>query len=287
MKRNIDIQKEWEAIGARFDSDIALPSFKIPDNYFDNFPNEMCSIVLLKEDQPLAASKENPFSIPPDYFNDLSTGLLLKVQEFEQLIHTTSIAGLSQANPFILPDHYFDQFPETVWNKINEETNIDEELNATPLLSSLKKSNPFSTPEIVLTMPVTAPKVIADVTPAKVAPVVPMTVKKRLQWAQWSAAASIAIFFILGATWLQVDKMDNTSPNTLSATNANTNTMKLLASIPERDIASYVEQHSDEFDEFTLEANLANVPAATQTKNLESSLQNISDEDIEAYLNTY
>lgn len=284
MKRNIDIQKEWEAIGAGFDSHIASPSFKIPDNYFAHFPEEMRTIVSLQEDSVLTVTKENPYFIPQDYFAGLEGELMAKVKALSHIINNTSIEGLPKKNPFSIPEQYFETFPEMVWARINAEEDVDMELATSPLLSSLKKSNPFETPELNIPIPA---KPVTE-TAAKPNNPVPMVVKKRLQWAKWSAAASIAVFFILGATWLQMDKMDNQPANSLSASpaNANNNTMKLLASIPEQDIANYVSQHADEFDEFTLEANLASVPAAVQTKNLESSLQDISDEDIEAYLNT-
>ena len=80
----------------------------------------------------------------------------------------------------------------------------------------------------------------------------------------------------------------NTVPaQSMANENVNVNASKLLANIPDQALAEYIEQHSEEFDEFILEANLASVPAAEQTKNLEAAIGEISDEDIQAYLNTY
>jgi hypothetical protein len=288
MKRNIDIQKEWEAIGAKFDSQIALPSFKIPDNYFDTFPETMLSLVSAPDTKAGFPVTEEAYSVPPGYFEALPLQLLQQAQAFESVTRNTSIEGLSKQNPFEAPaPQYFDQLADQLMHKIHAEVAPEEELSVSPLLASLKQSNPFSTPEISVNMEqiFSAVKPEPEVKTKKESPM--FAIRRRLSFAQWSAAASIAIFFVLGALWLQTNKMNSVPAQSLASENVNVKASKLLANIPDQALAEYVEQHSEEFDEFILEANLASVPATEQTKNLEAAIGDISDEDIQAYLNTY
>lgn len=287
MKRNIDIQKEWEAIGANFDSQIASPSFKIPDNYFDTFPETMLDLVSAPDAQPGFSVTEESYTVPSGYFDALPQQLLQQVQAFESVTRSTSIEGLGKQNPFEAPaPQYFDQLADQLLQKIHAEVTPEEELSISPLLASLKQSNPFSTPEISVNLEqifsTTTPE--SEVETKRESPM--LTVRKRLSFAQWSAAASIAIFFVLGALWLQTNKMNNAPEQSMAKENINTKASKLLANIPDQALAEYVEQHSEEFDEFILEANLASIPAAEQTKGLEAAIGEISDEDIQAYLNT-
>lgn len=286
MKRNIDIQKEWEAIGAKFDSQIALPSFRIPDHYFDTLPETMLAIVSAQDANPSFPVTPNPYTVPSGYFESLPAQILQQAKDFDTAVNHTHIEGLSKRTPYMEPgQQYFDQLASTLLAKISGEEVPEEELHDAPLLSALKHSNPYQTPEIHIDLTQILPAAREEKTPAKSIPMV--TARKRMNLSQWSAAASVALFFVLGAVWLQMGKMNGTPAMSAVSENINTKANKLLASIPDKDLEQYVQQHADEFDEFTLEASLASVPAETQTKNLESALNDISDEDIKAYLNTY
>ena len=290
MKRNIDIQKEWEAIGAQFDSQIALPSFKIPDNYFDTFPDTMLGIVSAQDISPDLPATVEAYAVPPGYFEALPMQLLQQAQAFEVVTQQTSIEGLNKNNPYSGPGkEYFEQLADQLLLKVHAETAPEEELSTSPLLASLKQSNPFSTPEININYDQIFGKPAQEEVQKEVTQPNPMlTVRKRLSFAQWSAAASIAVFFVLGALWLQTSKMNDLPlPVASGSETLNTRASKLLANIPDQALAEYVEDHSEEFDEFILEANLASVPAEVQTQHLEDALGEISDEDIKAYLNTY
>jgi hypothetical protein len=284
MKRNIDIQKEWESIGAGFSAQIGLPLFDVPANYFNNLSNEIISGInaMSVPDAVLTLPKTTPFEIPQGYLAELHQNILNLVSEADAVINSTEIKNGTKNEVFAVPENYFDSFAATVLDKIKAESSIEEELSDSPLLSSLKGSNPY---EAAAMAPIAVPKQSQTTIKSKPEIEVPMTVRRSLRWSNWVAAASVAMFFILGASWLHLDNRTNQNQLTanLQWSSAETKVHKKLAAISDESIEAYLDQHIDDFSEYLLEENAASF-TGNKDAVLKSALEDISDDELEAYL---
>ncbi len=281
MKSNLDIQKEWESIGAGFSAQIGLPLFRVPSDYFEHLPNEIMSgIRAISASEPELAQIELPYQVPASYFDQSAQQLFDHVMGAHRVIEDTNIPGLSKANTFTVPAGYFDHLEDKVWATIRQEASVEEELEESPLLASLKGVNPFEkhqTAEITVPKIATAPKEKPQIE-------VPMTVRKSLRWSNWVAAASVALFFVLGAGWLITDNRNNASNMAQSTMGKPDIVSQKLAALPDAAIEAYLDQNIDEFNEYMLEDNISS--AAVNAKySAEQALNDISDAELEAYLN--
>lgn len=281
MKSNLDIQKEWESIGAGFSMQIGLPLFRVPSDYFEHLPNEIMSgIRAISASEPELAQIDLPYQVPAHYFDQSAQQLLDHVMDAHRVIEDTHIPGLSKANTFTVPGDYFERFENEVWAMIRQEDSFEEELEESPLLASLKGVNPFEThktAEIAVPKSAASPKEKPQIE-------VPMTVRKSLRWSNWVAAASVALFFVLGAGWLITDNRNNASNMAQSTMGKPDMVSKKLAALPDAAIEAYLDQNIDEFNEYMLEDNISSAAVNTQYS-AEQALNNISDAELEAYLN--
>ena len=99
----------------------------------------------LKDLSPELAGKDpltNPYAVPEGYFNTLPEQMLILVNEPAQIAPSDL--------PFEVPQGYFDGLADSILNRVKalETNDPKEELKqAAPFLSSLKKENPYSLPE--------------------------------------------------------------------------------------------------------------------------------------------
>lgn len=281
MKSNLDIQKEWESIGAGFSTQIGLPLFRVPSDYFEHLPNEIMSgIRAISASEPELAQIDLPYQVPANYFEQSAQQLFDHVMGAHRVIEDTNIPGLSKTTAFTVPDDYFERFEDEVWALIRQEDSFEEELEESPLLASLKGVNPFETHK---TAEITVPKIAAS-SKEKPQIEVPMTVRKSLRWSNWVAAASVALFFVLGAGWLITDNRNNASNMAQSTIGKPDMVSQKLAALPDAAIEAYLDQNIDEFNEYMLEDNISSASVNTQYS-AEQALNNISDAELEAYLN--
>lgn len=281
MKSNLDIQKEWESIGAGFSTQIGLPLFRVPNDYFEQLPNEIMSgIRAISASEPELAPIDLPYQVPANYFEQSAQQLFDHVMGAHQVIEETHIPGLSKATTFTVPGDYFDHLENKVWAMIRQEDPVEKELEESPLLASLKGVNPF---EKHKTAEIAVPKVAAS--PKEKPQIeVPMTVRKSLRWSNWVAAASVALFFVLGAGWLITDNRNNASNIAQSTIGKPDMVSKKLAALPDTAIEAYLDQNIDDFNEYLLEDNISSASTNTQYS-AEQALNNISDAELEAYMN--
>lgn len=273
MKRNADILKEWESIGATFSAHIGLPNMYVPEHYFQHLSDDIISgIRAISVPEQQLPTIDVPYTLPQGYFEQLPQQIIQKVKEAEAIINATDINGLPKANVFELPEGYFEALPEQVMAGIYAETDVDEELADSPLLAALKGKMPFEAPAEMEPIEV-APKVTVKEKPEIE---VPMTVRKSLRWSNWVAAAAVALFFVTGAGWLHWD--NRTSSADVMTQDA---IARKLAAIPDAAIEAYFDQNADEFNEYLLEENIASAPMA-----LEASLNGISDDELEAFMSS-
>ncbi|RYD99730.1 MAG: hypothetical protein EOP54_03035 [Sphingobacteriales bacterium] len=281
MKSNLDIQEEWESIGAGFSTQIGLPLFRVPNDYFEQLPNEIMSgIRAISAPEPELAQIDLPLTVPDNYFEQSAQQLFEHVMSAHRIIAGNTIPGLSKENIFTVPVDYFNDLEDNVWSMIRQEDSVEEELNESPLLASLKSVNPFekhSPVEIAVPKVATGPKEKPQIE-------VPMTVRKSLRWSNWVAAASVALFFVLGAGWLITDNRNNASNMAQSTIGKPDMVSKKLAALPDAAIEAYLDQNIDDFNEYLLEDNISSASVKTQYS-AEQALNNISDAELEAYLN--
>jgi len=74
--------------------------FRVPENYFESFPDKMQHLLLLK--------KGNDFKVEASYF-----------ESFPDKIKTLTLQQKSETNP-IAPEGYFETLPRIVQNKVHE-----------------------------------------------------------------------------------------------------------------------------------------------------------------------
>ena len=281
MRSNLDIQKEWESIGAGFSTQIGLPLFRVPSDYFEQLPNEIMSgIRAISASEPELPQIEVPYQVPANYFDQSDQQLFNHVMDAHRLIEATTIPGLSKTNTFTVPVSYFDHLEENVWAAIRQEASVEEELEGSPLLASLRGVNPFEThkaAEIAVTKITASPKEKPQIE-------VPMTIRKSLRWSNWVAAASVALFFVLGAGWLITDNRNNASNMAQSTIGKPDMVSQKLAALSDAAIEAYLEQNIDEFNEYLLEDYISSASVNTPYS-AEQALNNISDAELEAYLN--
>lgn len=274
MKRNLDIQKEWESIGASFSATIGLPLLSVPKNYFETLPEQILAGIKATTAPDVTLEKiDLPFEVPKVYFEQLDTQILAAVLQADTIIQDTAIKGLSKSNVFMVPGQYFEHFAQDVLAQLNQDVSVDDELEASPLLKGLKGSNPFEqAPQVEIVLPKSTTTEKPDIE-------VPMTVRKSLRWSNWMAAASVAVFFILGAGWLHLN--NNNAGTEYVVKPSSDQVSKRLAALSDDAIEAYVDQHIDDFNEYMLEANVSNV---SSNKSVEKTLNKISDEELEAYM---
>lgn len=280
MKRNLDIQKEWESIGAAFSTRIGLPLFSVPENYFETLTDNILSGIKATSAPDAALDRTaSPYVVPSNYFEHLDSRISSAVKAADNIIAAAHIEGLSKDNVFTVPESYFDALPDKVLARINAEVATEDELAESPLLAGLKGRDPFEgTPQIEVEIPSFAAKRTAK---EERQIEVPMTVRKSLRWSNWVAAASVAVFFVLGASWLHWDHRSENAAMANAAAPKTDEVSRRLAAISDEAIQAYVDQHIDEFNEYMLEANIS---AKSNNANIEKSLNNISDEALEAYM---
>ncbi|HTO14820.1 MAG TPA: hypothetical protein VLZ83_03580 [Edaphocola sp.] len=279
MKKNINIQEEWNTLGANFSVQIGIPQFSIPKNYFDNLPNEIIGgIKSFDVSEPTLPSIAIPYNTPSNYFDQLCTQVINSINEVEALIQQNIVPELSKQNIFEVPSGYFEAFAENVWVNINAEISVEAELEESPLLASLRGINPFEKHmDIIIPVPEFVKKKAEKWD-------VPMVIGKRLRLSNIAMAASVAIFFVLGAAWLHISQKESAINNVaISAFTPQDKASQLLSEIPNTEIEKYIDQNIEEFNEFALESNMASSKINT-TQSLEKALDNVSNEDIEAYL---
>ena len=289
MKRNNDIHLELEEMRSSLQADPLTPLFEVPANYFSELPQMMLSIAKDSFDQQfelLPTNPTNPYSVPEHYFTHLTENLLQHTLGAHAIIERYTLEGVGKNPIFWVPEGYFEQLPEVIMCKINGEEDCEAELQDIPLLVSLKNSNPYSKPETAIKVPL-VPKAAPAAEEERVT--MPTAVKKSLNWVKWAAAASVALFFTAGAAWLQFGKAPFGSQQAVVAPNLQgaDKAKALLAQIPDEAINKYIDLHAEEFDEFTLESNLQNLSSDKQISSMEQALKTVTDEEIEAYLNTY
>ncbi|HRP89430.1 MAG TPA: hypothetical protein PKX92_05280 [Edaphocola sp.] len=285
MKKNLNIQEEWNQLGAAFSLHIGMPHFSIPEAYFDNLPTEIIEgIMSVNVAEPKLAMIETPYQVPENYFGQLPIQITTSINHIETVMQQGFSNIEKNNNVFEVPQSYFENLTDKILNKIHSEIAIEEELLESPLLASLKTSNPF---ELPAALKINLPSIASESNEDKSSWNVPMVVNKRLRMSNIAVAASVALFFVLGATWLHLGKNETINTNNMAMhtlVSPQDKAEKLLAEIPDGAIEEYLNQNIEQFNEFALETNVVG-HKTNSIQTIKHELDKISNEEIQAYLN--
>lgn len=124
MKRAEYIESELNELGIKLL--LSVPQtvpFAVPTNYFNELHDCIVNKLELSEesDKSLIINKKNPFAEPSSsYFDNLSTQILSKINNKEP--------DWGKNNPFTVPNNYFEEFPAAVISKVKEHRIIKKSL---------------------------------------------------------------------------------------------------------------------------------------------------------------
>lgn len=217
----------------------------------------------LREISPATAGfpSNHPYRVDDAYWDSLAAGVLAQIHLQE-----------AKAVPsYTVPDGYFHDFANGVLAKIDRsatvEETVQEELDGhSPLLASLRTttSHPYTVPSGYFDS-----LSFARVTAVE-APVVPMFRKKIRVWSAYAAAAVVAGIMVTGA-FLFTDGSQS-SYNEVK----NINVTEGMAKLSETEIENYLKNQPA--------AAPLNVTREEEEPDVQNSLQNMSEEEIQQYL---
>jgi hypothetical protein len=217
----------------------------------------------LREVAPLVVgiSKETLYSLPDNYFDSLSDSILSQIRLEELRLAT---------NPYAIPDGYFENLPQIIITKIKStKTEVDQELSEiAPFLANIKRDNVFSLP--IGYFENLSP---TSRTQKRVSNVV--SIKSNIRkWVTYAAAASV-LFIIAISSYFFVSIHDRNAQKHLTVE-------QKIAELNEQEIVDYLKDNVDGFTSADL------IPANdNQDPEIQNLLQNVSDQDIQNYLDDY
>ncbi len=197
-----------------------------------------------------------PYGVPEGYFTLLPTQMLMRAQV--------------QSNPVgAVPELYFENFATQMLQKIKALEQPQELIEAGSLLNSISKNMPFTVPEgyfesLIKSLPLER-EFISETA------VVSIASNKKTMW-QWAVAATIIITLGLTYWW-------TTQPENVEAPVAQIKVLEeVLAETDEEVMTAYLSEEENETLDFAYFLVYSG-------ENLEESMQQISTETIEQYLN--
>lgn len=248
MEESNEILNELASVSPTLAAIDKINVFSIPEGYFDNLPQRISTSVFLDKYPRTQAG-----NVPRNYFNELSTNILLKIKNEDAAISAE-----------------------------------DEIKNISHLLHSLKDKQVFNVPEgYFYTLD---EKVLSKIKP-KSAKVVPLYSEKK--WLRYAAAAMITILVLIGALQLfnSKDSADKIASTQL-AKNYSENMPaymqdaikyktpeqlnKGFASLTDDEIVAYLEQHGNIMDDYLLtkDVDTKELPDPTEYLIDENTLNN-------------
>lgn len=264
MEHNVNIQDELLQVAPSLAAIGRQMPNRQPDGYFDTLPFEL----LLKTAPAI------DFKIPEGYFETLPLEILLKAS--------------SLPTKASVPQGYFDHFASNMLAKVKALEAGDEGEELSPLLKSIGKKTPYSVPEGYfdqVVIPSSIPS-IAPQTTERAAPVV--QIKPRRNYFSWVAAAcTIGIVSLL--TWQFGLRNNGNQPNypvaqvdpKIETVDSLAATLELAAALAQLEVNSLEKALSQ-----TSTANEDTHSAVfyLNTDNFENAVKDLSDEELEQYL---
>ena len=275
---------------------------EVPQGYFDTLSESIIAKVKaiypessgdeLRTLSPLLFNlrSENVFTVPTAYFDNLVNSIVAKAtandpESAEDELRNLSpvLYSLKDANVFTVPTAYFDNLRDSIVAKANAsdpESAEGELRRLSPVLYSLRGENVFTVPASYFN------SFAEDITEKLIpAPAKIITMKKRISWLKYAAAAIVT--GIITVTSFQLFK--GSSRNSLASlpsyfkasyqykTEAELNAG--IAKLDDADIAKYLEKNGNVLDNELLINNTddSNLPSSTDYLNDENTLNDYLD----------
>lgn len=229
--------------------------FEIPDNYFSTMEANIQN--RLFEDDLKSKIKDSGFDTPADYFSTLQHSISTQIVEVELKLHVAN-------DGFNVPSAYF----ETLEDNIKNNVFVDKISNTLSDGSLVVPSGYFENLENRITA-----KIHSDI-PVKEDNTPIITLPKRTNWLQFSAAAAVLLIGI-GSYFVINNNTKTPTPSIAHTTTQN------LQGISDEELVSYLAQVAED------DVQLVNLSKIMEDKNDEPLDINskVEDDEIEEYLN--
>jgi hypothetical protein len=272
MQTNINILNELREAGAATLIQANNKNYySVPDDYFSNLSSHAIANVFVSQ---LPAT--TPYAAPENYFKNFSDIVLDKINAI-----SLQLQG-RKGGVFAVPGGYFDEFANNVIERIKAEkkNNVRQELEEiAPLLNAISKVNVYSLPA----------KYFDELTPLSHARKNEPSAKvisigsKSHRWINYAAAACIgAVLFAGGYFFISGNNTKPVQPTQPVAATVKANIQQQLADISDSEIESYLNENSSM-------AVFTGVGADYQPQNQNTDIQilikDIPDDEIQQYLN--
>lgn len=220
----------------------------------------------LREISPLIAEikKENVYSVPPDYFNNLAENILKKINSA-----SLSAFHFSSITPYKVKEGYFENFSLSVLQKIHNQHQtvheVSDELNdIAPLLNTISKTSMFSVPEGYFENLQVLPN-----QPAKPQAKISSLAGKFMRYAVAAVIAALMAFGIYLITGKDLKKNGAQAVNIKSA----------IKDLKDDEIIEFLRKHSSLRSATTVSSEIN-----TSAPKINESLKQMTDEEIQQYL---
>ena len=252
MTENITILNELKELG--FNELIQLERntpYACPENYFEDLSQNILNKVRVQ-----SFSSIMPYSVPEKYFENLAGILLDKLSL--PVINTSK-------RIYYLPQDYFNGLAENILQKVKEKNTVDQELaTLSPLLSSIPKSNVYTVPENYFSKQI-FPRPEISKQPAKI-----ISITSKRKWYAYASAACVAAVILFVGYFYNSNKSSSTEKQF-----ADINVQKAISQLSDSSIDYYLQNDNAVF---------TNQNPDDQELNVQTLLENTSDEEIENYL---
>jgi hypothetical protein len=237
--------------------------FFVPDNYFDALASDILANIFIK-----SLPAESPFTIPALYFENLPDIVLDKIHVKKNLS-----LFIEEKNLYAVPDGYFASLADNILNKIKLLSNpVQQELEEiSPLLSKIPKTNVYSVPVNYFEESSSLVSVTRSDPHAKIISLGARTRK----WINYAAAACIAAI-LFGGSYFYSENRKNYPVTSFT----DTDVQKQISLLSDDEITNYLENNN-----IGIYTNIREDDNQPQNLNIQNMLQNVSDEEIQQYLN--
>ena len=241
--------------------------FSLPDDYFDNLSENILTHIFIE-----SLPSDNPYTVQAEYFENLPEVVLEKIQ----LEKSISFKNNTEKRPYFIPDGYFNNLADNILNKIKNSSadSVQSELEEiSPFLSQLSKTNVYSVPKNYFDKSDPLAAVSSLQPPAKIISIG----SKTRTWLNYAVAACIAAVLFGGGYIYLFNKPKNDVISSLPKMDV----QKAISVLSDDEIANYLKDNNN----IAVYTNAVNDNEQIQNIDIENLLNNVSDKEIQDYLN--
>src|SRR5687768_12569424 len=255
--------------------------YGVPEGYFEQIADHLVVMAKSEATESSILTEDNrklPYSVPEGYFDNLANNILNRIHgdslspDEEITLLSPLLSKLEKSGPFSVPEGYFQETPSNVVAGVKALDFVHSELEiVSPGLLALKDRQVFTVPDGYF--PALPAQILQKVKPAgKV-----IAGNFRRQVTRFAAAAAIIGLMAIGLLMFNRKSETNLASNTLA-----TELDSSLKNISDAAIINYIENNDVAIPE-PANGSVANM----QQEDLKEMLADVSDRDLETYLQAY